>query len=546
MFIENLVIDFYNVIAKQKVLILVNYDIDAICAARILQTILKYDAISYTLIPVSKISDLISSYKEHINNFKYVILINCGGTIDIVENLEPEENVVFFIADSHRPTDVCNIYSLNDQINEDTLDNEENINNESRVAKRRRLDEQSINKRLWEKNRRRILFEYSQFSYYGRSTSILMFELSWQLRRDNFDLLWWGIIGVVEQFILNKIEILQYLNEVEKISTHIGRLCANNDQVIDNSSQNSVTSSQQSSVSNLKINCEKDLQLALYRHWTVENSLRYTMFTAVGLKLWAIKGEKRLHQLLVEMGLPLAESRQQYYSMDLSLRNEFHNMIEKMSDTRNLTHITYPSFTLLQGFRTKYQAADYVYSLLALLSNNTRSKNLRDCFYEAMDALLRVRKDLLDDGIEKSKKLLMVMFKHVQSALDMKQIMTAGPFYYMVIQEGTINAKYCSNPDCLWLLATFALKAYVTTSRKSKAARLPLIASAPLEDGYCIMLGVPPVTETTPRSFFGKAFEQVAEKTGSVIQADYFDSTAVKLQVADRAKIFDALVVLLS
>lgn len=47
---------------------------------------------------------------------KYVILINCGGTIDIVENLEPEEHVVFFIADSHRPTDVCNIYSLNDQV----------------------------------------------------------------------------------------------------------------------------------------------------------------------------------------------------------------------------------------------------------------------------------------------------------------------------------------------------------------------------------------------------------------------------------------------
>lgn len=45
-------------------------------------------------------------------------------------------------------------------------------------------------------------------------------------------------------------------------------------------------------------------------------------------------------------------------------------MIEKLSDSRNLTHIIYPSFTLLQGFRTKYQAADYVYSLLALLSNN--------------------------------------------------------------------------------------------------------------------------------------------------------------------------------
>lgn len=42
-----------------------------------------------------------------------VILINCGGTVDIVDVLEPEPDVVFFVVDSHRPTDVCNIYSEN-------------------------------------------------------------------------------------------------------------------------------------------------------------------------------------------------------------------------------------------------------------------------------------------------------------------------------------------------------------------------------------------------------------------------------------------------
>lgn len=42
---------------------------------------------------------------------KYVVLINCGGTLDIIEILEPEENITFFVVDSHRPTDICNIYS---------------------------------------------------------------------------------------------------------------------------------------------------------------------------------------------------------------------------------------------------------------------------------------------------------------------------------------------------------------------------------------------------------------------------------------------------
>lgn len=38
-------------------------------------------------------------------------MINCGGTLDLVELLQPDESVVFFILDSHRPYDLCNIYS---------------------------------------------------------------------------------------------------------------------------------------------------------------------------------------------------------------------------------------------------------------------------------------------------------------------------------------------------------------------------------------------------------------------------------------------------
>lgn len=40
-----------------------------------------------------------------------MIMVNCGGTIDIVELLEPAEDIVFFIIDSHRPYDLPNIYS---------------------------------------------------------------------------------------------------------------------------------------------------------------------------------------------------------------------------------------------------------------------------------------------------------------------------------------------------------------------------------------------------------------------------------------------------
>lgn len=95
----------------QRVLLLVHYDVDAICSCKILQELFKCDNISYTLVPVGGIADLKTAYEENNEEIKYVVLVNCGGTIDIVDILQPDEDVVFFILDAHKPTDVCNVYS---------------------------------------------------------------------------------------------------------------------------------------------------------------------------------------------------------------------------------------------------------------------------------------------------------------------------------------------------------------------------------------------------------------------------------------------------
>lgn len=61
--------------------------------------------------PVGGISELKTAYDENNEEIKYVVLVNCGGTIDLVDILQPEEDVVFFVLDSHKPTDICNVYS---------------------------------------------------------------------------------------------------------------------------------------------------------------------------------------------------------------------------------------------------------------------------------------------------------------------------------------------------------------------------------------------------------------------------------------------------
>lgn len=111
----------------QRVLIIVNYDVDAICACKILQSLFKTDYTLYTLVPVDLYSDLESAYEENHLDEKYIIFINCGGTIDLVEVLKPDEDITFFVIDSHRPIDVCNVYSTSQVVLLSKVDPSESI-----------------------------------------------------------------------------------------------------------------------------------------------------------------------------------------------------------------------------------------------------------------------------------------------------------------------------------------------------------------------------------------------------------------------------------
>ncbi|KAK2575020.1 hypothetical protein KPH14_008767 [Odynerus spinipes] len=568
MFVPNLEKEFYNVIQRNRCLLLVNFDIDAICACRILQQLFKNDNILYTLVPVQGIQDMIQAIEENCEEVKNVIMINCGGTIDLIELLQPPESITFFIVDSHRPYDLCNIYSeyqirilgkpdvedeipeYNDVFKDDSSEDEDATNddlddgsNESRTTKRRRLNEEDLmkkrEKRLWAENRAKILFNYSQYSYYGRSSAVLIFEMAWHMSKDNLDMLWWAIIGSTEQAILSKVESQTSILEEGTLQTHVSRLA--HKQGISNERQQE----QQSSV---RITYDKDLRLVLYRHWTVEASFRHSMSTAVELKLWSIRGEQRLKEFLAEMGLPLAQSRQRFNAMDLTLRQEFRQMVEKLADKYNVDRIIGTSFILQYGYRFKYCASDIVYAMLALMESTTKERVPHRCFLDALDCLSRTKKEILDNGIEKAKLMLSNVFKTAQTILEMKQIMNTGSFLYIVVPDGTSDSRLFAHPHPLTMLAQFTLKAYVKSSKSRRALEWPLVASALFspEEGTCLIVGIPPVCEDQPRSLFGKAFEEAARNTGSYINADYFDTTIVRLKVEERPKFFDALAALLT
>ena len=111
MYVNDLKQEFFDVITTERVLVLVNKDVDSVCATKILQYLFQCDNVLYTLVPVGGKKELYNSYQSNIEGVKYCVLINCGATIDICDFLDPEDEIVFFVLDNHRPVDVTNIYN---------------------------------------------------------------------------------------------------------------------------------------------------------------------------------------------------------------------------------------------------------------------------------------------------------------------------------------------------------------------------------------------------------------------------------------------------
>lgn len=274
-------------------------------------------------------------------------------------------------------------------------------------------------------------------------------------------------------------------------------------------------------------------------------SMRYSRYSSCKLRLWTLRGEKKLHELLVEMGLPLAQARQTFYSMDLILRQEFYKSLATLAEKYGIPDLLYGSFTMQYGYRNRYSAADFVYGLLAILESIKTNRTPEHCFMEALDSLSRSHKEQLNAGISASKQLHEAIFKHVQSSLEGHQVHSTGSFYYYILNE---ENTYFSLPYGLTMLAKFLLHGHASVSRKRDAANLPLIASCPLsvQLGICLLVGIPPVAEDSSRHFFSKAFEQAAHESNASILQDSFDTGLIQIRQTDITRFLDALTVLFS
>ncbi|KAL8566410.1 hypothetical protein ACOMHN_011988 [Nucella lapillus] len=366
--------------------------------------LLQCDHIVYTIVPVAGKENLEKAYVDNSEGIQHVVMINCGASIDVVELLQPEEGVCFYICDSHRPVDINNMYNVVqvkllmkpddltdvpefDEVfreDEESEDSGNDDDDDTEGSGRRRLTDETImrrqDRRKWRENRNKVLFDYMKFSSYGTASSLVMFEMVWKLSKDTNDLAWLAVIGVTDQFAHFRTPRDHYMEDVMALQSHVSR---HNHRAEDEDSLMSVNC--------LRVTFDEELQLTLYRHWTLFDSLCHSMALACSFKIWTLKGQKRLHEFLAEMGIPLVQCKQQYMAMDSQIKGDVKRLMHEHMTKYGLTpqDLVLPSFMAQYGFRIKLCAADMVLACAAVLEGVDRNKAANDNFLEALDILNR-------------------------------------------------------------------------------------------------------------------------------------------------------------
>ncbi|KAI8617943.1 CDC45 family [Chytriomyces sp. MP71] len=94
-------------------------DPDALCATKMISNLLKSDCIIHQIIPVNGYFQLDRTNRLKIENnesLRSIIMLNCGGVIDIAATLSIPEHATVYIIDSHRPLHLGSIYKY-EQVN---------------------------------------------------------------------------------------------------------------------------------------------------------------------------------------------------------------------------------------------------------------------------------------------------------------------------------------------------------------------------------------------------------------------------------------------
>jgi len=354
-----------------------------------------------------------------------IILLNCGGIIDLMDHLQtrldqedegsgseprtsealPHPECRWYILDSHRPYNLNNVIEDEGKVqllhdgepNEDMdelvqqthimrdVEEEEDGDSDDEEdllppSQRRRLSAEqyeslSPDSRVDRRREmRRLVRRYYSAAWHGCASAVVLYELVKNLNKSSNELLWLAIVGLTDQLCHERVEFEKYVSEAQTLQAEVVSL--NNSsadetrEVRDESDGSGVTVHVRQHISSsMRLDPVQELRVTLLRHWSLWDAIRHSPYIASRLGLYAQAGTQKLEVWLARMGLPLEECKQEYAYMKKHFKDALYDKMNQYGSEFGLVNLTFPSFRRVTNYATQLTPADLVYSVAAQLES---------------------------------------------------------------------------------------------------------------------------------------------------------------------------------
>ncbi|CCE93230.1 DNA replication initiation factor CDC45 TDEL_0F04190 [Torulaspora delbrueckii] len=396
-------------------------NIDALCATKMLSQLLKRQLVQLQIVPVFGYAELKSHYSRLDDNINSVILVGCGGSIDIESffEIDPKELLVdnedkdvekgakyrrnIYVFDAHRPWNLDNLFGsdivncmddgtveeelseqkkayfrlleLDNEMKEgddeeetdaeqtDKDENDDDDDDEVEFVNRKRPSPESKKQSRKQQKKEIHELETTIEEYYSSGTSVVnslslqVYSLISAVGECNLNYLWLTILGATS---LDTPHPQVYNRLYPLLQDEVKRI--------------SLSNYSGKTPDSLSLEIQPDYYLFLLRHSSLYDSFFYSNFVNAKLSLWRENGKKRLHKMFATMGIPITTAQETWIYMDHSIKRELGIIFEKNLERYGLQDIIRDGFVRTLGFRGSVSASEFVEALTALLEAG-QSKN---------------------------------------------------------------------------------------------------------------------------------------------------------------------------
>ncbi|QLQ82401.1 hypothetical protein HG537_0H01630 [Torulaspora globosa] len=453
---ENILRDSSNHSTCQLVIFVSCLSVDALCATKMLSQLLKKQLVQLQIVPVFGYSELKSHYSKLDDNVNSVILVGCGGSIDIEQflEIEPEEHVIeteqgskkfkrrLYVFDTHRPWNLDNLFGsdvvncLDDGTVEEELENEkkayfrllelddeqaaesdggeesdleheeeegEDVNDTEKDddddeeelvnRKRRGPDNHKTNEKQSRKQRRQEICNLERvIEEYYSQGTSVVNSISLQV---------YSLLSAVGECNLHYLWLaILGANSLDTSHPQVyNRLYPILQDEVKRLSPSTYVAKTPDSLS---LEVQPDYYLFLLRHSSLYDSFYYSNFVNAKLSLWNENGKKRLHKMFARMGISLSTAQETWIYMDNSIKRELGIIFERNLDRYGLQDIIRDGFVRTLGFRGSISASEYVEAIMALLEVGNASKE--NILSNQVETGTRLDDKPMEDSEEPQKK----------------------------------------------------------------------------------------------------------------------------------------------